>query len=162
MGSVGANRNTSGTVENIVRERQSQLASMTKQEKVEYLEQLVEAQQYRKNRGEDTSTVDAIIEATRNDLNRSNFTAGIERQIDKKSFTNEGGGQWTMDIEGVGGGQILDERDSSRAGFGSGPAYGITIWDKNYKSEDPVIYYGSLNEAKQEFKRRLKGLATKG
>ena len=81
-----------------------------------------------------------------------------ERIIDRTSFVNEGGGQWTLDIEGVGGGQILDERDSSRAGFGSGPAYGITVWDANNNSSDQQIYYGSLNEAKQELKRRLKNL----
>lgn len=90
----------------------------------------------------------------------ANNQSGI-RQIDKASFKNEGSGQWTLDIEGVGGGQILDERDSSRAGFGSGPAYGITLWDKNYKSEGQQIYYGSLNEAKQEFKRRLKELVSR-
>lgn len=58
----------------------------------------------------------------------------------------------------VGGGQILDERDSSRAGMGSGPAYGITLWDANYNSTGQSIYYGSLNEAKQAFKERLKEL----
>lgn len=78
--------------------------------------------------------------------------------IDKTSFTNEGGGQWSLDIEGVGGGQILDERDSSRAGFGTGPAYGITVWDKDYNSSGQSIYYGSLNEAKQTLKERLKAL----
>lgn len=78
MGGVGTNSNTSSMAD-VVRERQSQLATMTKQEKVEYLEQLIEAQQYRKNRGEDTSTVDAIIEVTRNDLNESNKPSAKEQ-----------------------------------------------------------------------------------
>lgn len=92
-----------------------------------------------------------------NRKSESQITAAL-RTIDRTSFTNEGGGQWTLDIEGVGGGQLLDERDSSRAGFGTGPAYGITVWDKDYKSSEQTIFYGSLNEAKAELKRRLKEL----
>lgn len=128
MGSVGANRVISDVVANQVARAQAN-PNMTPQE----VANMVSAGQ-------------SIIKGQ------------IAKTIDKTPFKNEGGGQWTMDIEGVGGGQILDERDSSRAGFGSGPAYGITVWDRNYNSSEQTIYYGSLNEAKAEFKRRLKEL----
>ena len=79
-----------------------------------------------------------------------------ERQINRTSFTNDGFGQWTLDIEGVGGISILDERDSSRAGFGSGPAYSISVWGADYAADPDVIMYGSLNEAKRRAKELLK------
>lgn len=79
-----------------------------------------------------------------------------ESSINRTSFTNEGGGQWTLDIEGVGGASILDERDSSRAGFGSGPAYGITIWGADYQMDEQRIFYTSLNDAKRIAKDLLK------
>ncbi len=44
-----------------------------------------------------------------NRKSESQITAAL-RTIDRTSFTDEGGGQWTLDIEGVGGGQLLDER----------------------------------------------------
>lgn len=88
------------------------------------------------------------------------IAANGERLIDRSSFTDEGGGQWTLDIDGVGGVQILNERDSSRAGFGSGPAYGITVWDANYRMDEQQIYYTSLNEAKQIAKSLLKDKLT--
>lgn len=81
-----------------------------------------------------------------------------ERTIDRKSFTAEGGGQWTLDLNGIGGIQILDETNSSRGGFGMGKAYGITVWDGEYNSQPQEIIYGSLNDAKRRAKEKLKSL----
>ena len=78
-------------------------------------------------------------------------------RLDKASFTNEGGGQWTLDTE-MGGGQILDETGSSRdpsMGFG-GSVYSALAWDSNYDVIlDKQLYY-SLNAAKQAIKDAIK------
>lgn len=90
--------------------------------------------------------------------NQTSENTRANKLIERTAFTNEGGGNYQLDIEGVGGAQVLDERDSRRAKFGSGPAYGITVWDKDYNiiGQADTIYFGTLNEAKREAKKRLK------
>ena len=83
----------------------------------------------------------------------SNISNGSK--IDRTPFTNEGGGQWTIDIEGVGGASILDETDEYRFG---GTAYGVTVWDKNYDKQGDTTYHTSLNAAKQAAKDRIKDM----
>lgn len=89
---------------------------------------------------------------------RSSTIAQQQKTIDKTAFDNMGGGQWQLDIPGIGGGSILDERDSLLAGFGTGPAYSVTVWDKNYNlvGVQSELLYGSLNNAKARLKERLK------
>lgn len=109
--------------------------------------------------GRSSTSGGRVISAERVAVKEGTYLSREERKINRTSFTNEGG-QWTLDINGVGGVQILDERDSSRAGFGSGPAYGITVWDANYRMDEQQIYYTSLNEAKQIAKSLLKDKLT--
>lgn len=83
----------------------------------------------------------------------------ISALIKKKAFTNNGNGTWSIDIDGVGGGQILDETGGSRdpmMGRG-GKVYSITAWDADYSQIGPVqIVTGSLNQAKRELKDTLR------
>lgn len=75
--------------------------------------------------------------------------------IDRTPFKNIGGGQWELDIPGVGGASILDETDSSRAGYGTGTAYSVSIWDKDYNIISNTLV-GSLNAGKAMAKDTLK------
>ena len=75
-------------------------------------------------------------------------------KIDKVPFTNMGGGQWEVDIEGVGGGSILEVSESWK--YGPGKAYEVRIWNDGYNTVDNGVYYATLNTAKSAIKDRLK------
>lgn len=78
-------------------------------------------------------------------------------RLDKIGFTDQGGGQWTLDT-GMGGGQILDETGTSRdpaMGFG-GKVYSATAWDSNYTVLMDGDAFTSLNAAKQAIKDAIK------
>lgn len=79
--------------------------------------------------------------------------------ISRATFQANGNGTWSVDIDGVGGGQILDETGGSRdpmMGRG-GKVYSITAWDADYGQIGPVqIVTGSLNQAKRELKDTLR------
>ena len=85
----------------------------------------------------------------------------IASQIAQAKFTDEGGGQWTLDINGVGGAQILDETGSSRDpnnGMG-GKVYSVTVWDGNFAVHGPAqIIQGNLGQARTLAKQLLKGI----
>lgn len=83
-------------------------------------------------------------------------TSALAKKVDKTGFTNEGGGQWTLDISGAGGGSILDESDSSAGGYGAMKAYSVTAWDANYQIIGEKQIFGSLNAAKDAVKRKIK------
>lgn len=78
--------------------------------------------------------------------------------VSKMSFTNEGFGQWTKDVPGVGGVSILDERDSMRAGMNSGPAYSVMVYDNDGNIVNDNVYFTSLNGAKQVANELLENL----
>lgn len=94
--------------------------------------------------------------------NAGNMTAAqIRGAINRASFSDEGGGNWQLDIPGVGGGQILDETGSSRDpmyGRG-GKVYSINTWDDGYNTipNGSQLINGSLNDAKRALKDTLKG-----
>lgn len=87
--------------------------------------------------------------------------ASIASQIAKAKFTDEGGGQWTLDINGVGGAQVLDETGGSRDpyhGMG-GKVYSVTVWDKNFAVNGPAqIIQGNIGQARTLAKKILKGM----
>lgn len=102
--------------------------------------------------------------AERYEAGRSRIESAIERRspgltaISRASFTNEGNGQWTLDVPDQGGGQILDETGSSRdpnAGRG-GKLYSARSWNAdNDFLEDRAQYFTSLNDAKSYVKSQL-------
>lgn len=81
----------------------------------------------------------------------------LAREIDRKAITNEGNGNWQLDIDGVGGGQILDETGGSRdAMYGrGGKVYSVRAWDADYNGIDETMVNGSLNEAKRSLREML-------
>ena len=82
----------------------------------------------------------------------------LAREIDRRAFTNEGFGNWQLDIEGIGGGQVLDETGSSRdIAYGrGGKVYSIRAWDADYNGiGETTMVYGSLNEAKRSLREML-------
>lgn len=83
-------------------------------------------------------------------LNSGNATLS---KVDKTGFTNEGGGVYSLDIEGAGGGQILDVSDNYNYG---GTAYEARAWDSNYKAIGEMQVYSSLNAAKTAIKDKIK------
>lgn len=102
----------------------------------------------------------ARAEAAYNELS-ARVEAGINsgiRAISRATFKAEGNGQWTLDVPGQGGGQILDETGSSRdpaIGYG-GKLYSARAWDENYQmTEANERYFYSLNEAKSYVKEQL-------
>lgn len=88
-------------------------------------------------------------------------TRSIASQIAQAKFTDEGGGQWTLEINGVGGAQVLDETGGSRdpmLGRG-GKVYSVTVWDGNFTVQGPAqIVQGNLGQARTLAKKILKGL----
>ena len=81
----------------------------------------------------------------------------VERAIDRAKITSEGNGNWQMDIEGVSGGQILDETGGSRDpmyGRG-GKVYSVRAWDADYNMVHETTISGSLNDAKRELREAL-------
>ena len=85
----------------------------------------------------------------------ANEAARRGRLVDKTSFTNDGLGQWQLDIPGVGGASILDESDTRAGGYGQMRAYTVTTWDKDYNIGETRTF-GSLNAAKQAAKDEIK------
>ena len=84
----------------------------------------------------------------------------IAKAIAQAKFTNEGNGNWQVDIPGVGGAIILDETGGSKDpmyGMG-GKVYSIRTWDQDYTVGDEQIFQGSINQAKTAAKKRLKGM----
>lgn len=102
------------------------------------------------------------VSARATDTNATATTAATVNvtatQINRTGYTDEGFGRWTLDFEGLGGVSILDERDTSRAGFGSGPAYSVHVYDNEGTTVTNQLMYGSLTSAKQEGKTILKEL----
>ncbi len=88
---------------------------------------------------------------------RNNETGRRVGNPDSVGFTNEGNGQWTLDIAGWGGGQILDESDSRENEYGAagGKLYSARAWDNDYQMTGEDRYFGSLNEAKQYIRDEL-------
>lgn len=86
-------------------------------------------------------------------------TFRIIRQISKATFKNVGNGNWSFDVEGVGGGQVLEETGSSRAmNMGYMPtqkAYSISAWGENYMTLGGREFFDTLNEAKKAIKDRI-------
>ena len=81
----------------------------------------------------------------------------MSRAIERAKITSEGNGNWQMDIDGVGGGQILDETGGSRDpmyGRG-GKVYSIRVWDADYNMIHETTIGGSLTEAKREMREAL-------
>lgn len=76
-------------------------------------------------------------------------------RIDKATFKDQGGGQWTLDT-GWGGAQILDESDGAAGGYGRMKAYSVKAWDSNYDVIGDTEIYSSLNAAKKAAKKKLK------
>lgn len=78
-------------------------------------------------------------------------------RLDRTAFTDQGGGQWTLDT-GLGGGQILDETGTSRdsaMGFG-GKVYSARAWDSNYNTLIDGDMFASLAAAKRAIKDAIK------
>lgn len=81
----------------------------------------------------------------------------IDRAIERTPFTNEGGGNWQLDIPGVGGGQILDETGGSRDPMNGrgGKVYSARAWDSGYSMIENTQYLSSLNDAKRVIRDTL-------
>ena len=91
-------------------------------------------------------------------------TEAIERRspgltvINRATFENRGNGEWSLNVEGYGGGQILEETGSSRdPAYGrGGRLYSARAWDAdNDYLDERAQYFTSLNEAKKYIKSRL-------
>ena len=82
----------------------------------------------------------------------------IDRQINRTPFSNEGGGNYELDIAGIGGGQVLDETGSSRDPMNGrgGKVYSVRTWDADYNMFGSVEYVSTLNDAKATVKERLR------
>lgn len=80
------------------------------------------------------------------------------RAINRAKFESDGNGQWTLDVEGHGGGQILDETGSSRDpmyGRG-GKLYSARTWNADYDHlEEREQYFTSLSDAKAYVRQQL-------
>lgn len=85
----------------------------------------------------------------------SSTVAAQSRKLDKTPFTNEGGGQWTLDTN-IGGASILDESDTAAGGYGAMRAYSMKAWDANYNEIGESQIFGSLNAAKAAAKKAIK------
>lgn len=81
----------------------------------------------------------------------------LARAIDRTAFENRGGGEWEIDIDGVGGGQILDETGSTRDPYygRGGRVYSVRIWDADYSQQGEEMVNGSLSEAKRRLREML-------
>ena len=81
----------------------------------------------------------------------------LAARLDRATFKDEGGGQWSLDT-GMGGGSILDETGTSRdAGMGfGGKVYSATAWDSNYDPIGETQFFSTLNAAKASIKERIK------
>lgn len=66
----------------------------------------------------------------------------LEEKLNRTPFKNEGFGQYTLDVEGVGGGQVLRESDWAKA------KYSATAWNGKYETIGSRIYSDSLNDIK--------------
>lgn len=77
----------------------------------------------------------------------------VERQIRSAKFTDEGFGDWQMDIERVGGGQVLDEKGSSRAlraGFmPNNSAYSANAWIYDETGQPRMADLGFFNTRRE-------------
>ena len=90
--------------------------------------------------------------------------SAMRKAISQAKYEDAGNGQWTFDIDGVGGVQILDETGSSRDpyhGMG-GKVYGVTLWTYDRQGTatayNPIIMQGSIGQAKTAGKQNLKKL----
>ena len=102
--------------------------------------------------------------AERYEAGRNRIEAAIERRspgltaISRATFTNEGNGEWSLNVDGQGGGQILDETGSRRdptAGRG-GKLYSARSWDAdNDFLEERAQYFTNLSDAKKYVKDKL-------
>ena len=66
----------------------------------------------------------------------------LEEKLNRTAFKNEGNGQYTLDVKGVGGGQVLRESEWADA------KYSATAWNSNYETIGSTIYSDSLNDIK--------------
>lgn len=86
--------------------------------------------------------------------------AQAAKLIANTPFTNQGNGTWSIDIDRVGGGQILDESDSAKNNYGAmgGKLYSYVVWNGEYTQQGARAYVGSLVEARAGIKEELKKL----
>ena len=106
---------------------------------------------------QNTATTSRAESARQEVANDGQLRRRLERAIDRARIENQGGGAWETDIEGVGGGQILDETGGTRDpmyGRG-GKVYSIRVWDADYSVFHEVTINGSLNDAKRELREAL-------
>lgn len=77
----------------------------------------------------------------------------VEKQIRSAKFTDEGFGDWQMDIDRVGGGQVLDEKGSSRAlrvGFmPNNSAYSANAWIYDETGQPRMADLGFFNTRRE-------------
>ena len=103
----------------------------------------------------------AKIEGLREGASRDIFMDGVQtrlmrqnyefiKQLDRTSFTNKGGGVYTINTK-IGGGQIEAETDS----FGN-TLYNTHVWNATYNTWQDTKW-ASLNAAKAHIKRKLRG-----
>lgn len=108
--------------------------------------------------GRNAAAGSSALESARRDVaNDIQLQRRLERAIDRARIENRGFGEWQMDLEGVGGGQILDETGSSRdSAYGrGGRVYSVRAWDAEYNSQDSEMVEGSLNDAKRRLREML-------
>lgn len=86
----------------------------------------------------------------------------VEKQIRQAKFTDEGFGDWQMDIDRVGGGQVLDEKGSSRAlqaGFmPNNSAYSANAWIYDETGQPRMIdlgFFSTRREAQNAIKDHI-------
>ena len=109
------------------------------------------------------SSVEAAA-TERYEASRARIEASIERRspgltaINRAKFTEEGNGQWVLDVPGQGGGQILDETGGSRDpmyGRG-GKLYSARTWNADAdRLEEREQYFTSLADAKKYVRSQL-------
>ena len=81
------------------------------------------------------------------------------RRIDKAAFKSQGAGlgQWTVELEGIGGASILDETQTRAGGYGRYKTYSVQTWGADFKDIGTTQYATTLNQAKELARRKLRG-----
>lgn len=84
--------------------------------------------------------------------------------ISQGKFIEEGNGNWQLEIDNIGGGQVLDETGSTRAlRYGNMPnqrTYSATAWTYDENGTPTVINLGMFdrrNQAQTAIRNALKG-----
>ena len=130
MGSVGANKDFAALVRK---------ASNTE------LENFIRVN----NSVESTGARTAALE----ELNRRQSDTNALKRIAQAKFTEEGNGNWQMDIPDIGGGVVLDETGSTRAyreGFmPNAKVYSASAWTYDENGTPTVTDLGTFNRRNQ-------------